>query len=109
MTGDDFDSIVHHAQVIERYEHPTMRPLSEENFRTYDRRELDRLRRATVQPAACPQCGYLLVIADLCNKCGWTRATDQQSVYYADAENRCKHGVWLGDHCYGCASDKSNE
>ena len=54
MTSDQFDSIVHHAQVVERYEHPSLKPLSRENFIIYDnsRRELAALRRATDQPSA---------------------------------------------------------
>jgi ribosomal protein L32 len=68
--------------------------------------------QTTPQPAVCPRCGYLLVIADLCNKCGWTRAADQQSPL-----NQCdgcarglplENGIHRGEgyDLIGCTADR---
>lgn len=36
MTAEEIDRLVEAGRVLERYEDPRLRPLSEANFRTYD-------------------------------------------------------------------------
>lgn len=38
MTQDDIDTLVEAGRILERYENPKLRPLSEQNFRTMTKR-----------------------------------------------------------------------